>query len=696
MKPFQSWASPVAAAARTGAAARFWVYVASAAVAVTISYYLGKENMWDTLDYHFYAGFSALHDRFGTDYFAAGTQSYLNPYVYAPFYALARSGLPALWVASILAIAQSAILWLSYELAVAVSSSDQAGTRVLVGVCAALLALANPILINQLGSSYADVTTAEVVLAGWLLLIRAVRAPNSRLVLSSGLLLGLAAGLKLTNSVHALSACVLLLFLPGSRSGRLRFALGFGATLVIGFMVVAAPWSIQLQHQFGNPLFPLLNGVFHSPEFSTVSALDSRFVPASVVAALWRPFAMAAPMTMVDDEYASPDLRYVLLLVLVAVAVVRWGRRRLHRVSDPVAPAGHADGRRALIALGCAFLVDWALWLRVSGDGRYFLAMACIAGILTVALAFRLLGARPKTLGYLLGAVFAVQGLQVALGATYRHYVAWDGGPWFEVSVPRALAVEPDLYFLVGEQSNSFIDPFLPRGSGFVNLDGNYVLGPDGANGARIESLIRKYSPHLRVAALDDSFRSEGDRLPDRMHVEDTLALFGLRVDTTDCSTIAVHDVRTRWRNVLPGTLPIRLPQIKTGMIRVPESSTVYVVTCRVVRDPTIRSALTEAERGPNLVLDRLEDACPQLFRPRRPLTEVYGSERTGYRWIRKYPTTNLAAVIVGGSVELVDGVRGGQPGYLGGESAWEQAPLPLTCGRSGDFYYAKLLPRAQ
>src|SRR6185437_5649117 len=110
-----------------------------------------------------------------------------------------------------------------------------------------------------------------------------------------------------------------------------------------------------------------------------------------------------------------------------------------------------------------------------------------------------------------------------------REAAAWDGGPWFQVSVPRDLVDGRNLYLMLGEQSNSFIAPFLASGSGFINLDGDYALGPDGANGAHVSSLIRKFSPRLRVAVLDQAFAgSGGSRLPDAAHVDDALAPFGL------------------------------------------------------------------------------------------------------------------------------------------------------------------------
>lgn len=675
--------------------ARFWIYISCAAAAVLVSYLLGKEVMWDTFDYHFYAGFSAWHDRFGHDYFAAGAQSYLNPYVYAPFYALVRTDLPALLVASVLAIVQSGILWLTYELTIAISPPENSRVRIMVGACAVALALANPILLDQLGTSYADILTAEVVLAAWLLLVQAVRTPSAARMICAGLLLGAASALKLTNSLHALSACVLLLFLPTTWRVRARLSLGFFAALAVSFVVVVLPWAIQLQHHFGNPFFPLFNNIFRSPQFPTAPVTDSRFVPGSLAQGLLRPFAMALPAAYVDDEFPSPDLRYALLLILALVALVQWAWRRLRRrpqSSDSEAPGA----TRGLVALASAFLVDWILWLRITGNGRYFLAMACVAGILCVVLTWRIFSARSRVLAIVLTSVFAVQVVQLAFGTGYRTSVPWDGGPWYEVSVPAALQRTPNLYFILGEQSQSFLAPYFAKGSGFVNPDGDYVVGAGGANGAHVEALIREYAGHIRVGVMAGEFvLSPPKELPDLAHANDTLAQFGLRVDTTDCSTVIARAVRERWRKVLPATLPIKLPQLGSRVILVPQSTEGYLVTCHAVPDPASRRALAAAEREPDLVFERMESECPRLFQPLRPMTQVYGDSRRGYLWLRKYPGTGLTAIVMEGVLKLVDGTRGGRAAVIGSESDWARGAVRLACGRQGEHYYARVVPSA-
>ncbi|MGH8318093.1 MAG: hypothetical protein ACREUL_08965 [Steroidobacteraceae bacterium] len=643
---------------------RLYVYLACTVLAVLTNYHLGKEMLFDTMDYHVYAGFSALHDRFGQDYFAAGPQGYFNPYAYVPFYMLLRSALTPLEDASILAALQSVILWLSFELALLVAPRERPRISLAVGILAVAFALANPVLINELGSSYADITTAEVALAGWLVLLGAVRTPGASRVVCAALLLGAASALKLTNSVHAVAAAALLLFIPGGWRSRLRCAALFAAGVAAGFVVVTAPWSLRLEQHFGNPLFPLLNGVFRSPEFTTAPILDYRFIPDSLGAALLRPFAMVTSVPMVHLEFRAPDLRYALLLVLIVLLLVRQAWRRLRKRPRAAVSPEQALATRTLAALGCGFLLDWTLWLTAAGNSRYFIPMACVAAVLGVTLVFRLFAAWPKLRSCLLAAILGLQCLALYAGTDYRARLPWTDAPWVNLSMPAALASQPSLYLMIGMQSNSFIIPDLAAGSGFINLDGDYVLGPDGADGERIEALIERYAPHLRVLVVDprtDAGRETSLPTPDR--VDDTLEPFGLKAAAGRCSPIVAHGVAGR-----------------------PAQRTEYLITCQVDRVGPAGVPLP-GKRAADLALDHLEDACPALFQPRRVVDTVRGDQAQGYAFGRRYWNTAAVAWVAGGSVRVAK-IFGGWEEDVGSESAWEKAPLRTSCGRQGPVQF--------
>lgn len=674
----------LAALQRAVISPRFLVYVSCTLLALLASYRLGKDMQWDTLDYHFYAGFSAIHDRFSLDYFAAAAQSYLNPYAYAPFYLLATSGLSALEVAAILAVVQSAILWLTYELATAVAPADRPGTRIAAGVCAALLAFANPVLLEQFGSSFADITTAELVLAGTLVLLGAIRAPGARRVAAAGFLLGAASALKLSNALPAVSLGVVPLFLPVGWPKRLGSAALYGLSVGLGFALVSLPWSIELQRHFGNPLFPFFNGIFRSPQYTTAGTIDFRFIPTSFVAALWRPFAMMAPVRLVHVERPAPDLRYALLILLaVLLVLVRW----MSRSKGGEGTAGKSSRRaenRVLLALGCAFLINWVLWLAESGNSRYFIPTACVAAVLVVGLTCRLLMAWPRLLACAMAAIVVAQCYQVQGGTVFREPYPWAREPWFDISIPHALASQPALYISVGVQSSSFVVPYLPAGSGFINLEGDYVLGPRGANGAHVRKLITRFAPHLRILLEDSRVDAARDKdVPHLSNADDAVALFGLRIDPGSCYRIRVRAAPTVQVVTVGGALPKLPPSVWY---------THYLVTCRLVPDPGQEAALAPLEHSADRVLDRLEDACPSLFQPGRPATYLIGSDAGSYFWVRRYPNTDVIAWVHRGRLGFQKMIGGGRAQDVGSVAAWEGLPLQVVCGRRRDGDFLRIL----
>lgn len=637
---------------------RFYIYLSCTLLAVLTNFHLGKEMLWDTMDYHIYAGFSALHDRFGRDYFAAGPQSYFNPYAYVPFYLLVRSRLTPLEDASILAITQSAILWLTFELALLAASRHGPRISLTIGILAVVFAFANPVLINQFGSSYADITTAEIVLGGWLVLLGAVRKPSATRVVCAALLLGAASALKLTNAVHAISAAALLLFIPVPWRSKLCHAALFVTGICAAFVGVAGPWSLRLEQHFGNPLFPMLNGIFRSPDFTTAPIVDYRFIPASLGAALMRPFAMVMSAPMVHFEFRAPDLRYALLLLLAFLLVVQQASRRLRKYRRTEGSSKQALETRMLAALACGLLLDWTLWLIASGNSRYFIPMACVAAVLGVALVFQLFDMRPKIRNGLLAVVLGVQCVALYWGADYRARLPWTDSPWVDLSMSPALPSQARLYFTLGMQSNSFIIPELAAGSGFINLDGAYVLGPDGANGKHIEALIERYAPHLQVLVSEPqplAGRQMSLLNPDL--VDDTLEPFGLKAVARSCRPVVAH-----------------------GVTSPPAAHTEYLLSCAVDRIGPAGVPLP-GQRAADLALDHLEDACPALFQPRRPVDTLRGDQAHGYVFARRYWNTATLAWVFNGAVKI-EQVFDGRKEYVGQEAAWERAPQWVSCGR--------------
>ena len=100
----------------------------------------------------------------------------------------------------------------------------------------------------------------------------------------------------------------------------------------------------------------------------------------------------------------------------------------------------------------------------------------------------------------------------------------WDDH-WISIAVPAKLASEPNLYLTIGAQTNSFVAPYLAPGAGLINFSGGYTLGPEGANGARIEAMINRYAPNIRMLIRGERlYRDDERRMPNRAQIDDALA----------------------------------------------------------------------------------------------------------------------------------------------------------------------------
>jgi hypothetical protein len=396
---------------------------------------------------------------------------------------------------------------------------------------------------------------------------------------------------------------------------------------------------------------------------------------------------MLDPWNMVHEELRAPDCRYALLVVLVVLLAGTVLFRRLRKSTASVGEAPPREGApadpRVLAALGAAFAVDWVLWLMGSGNSRYFLPLACVAGVLVMGMLFNLFSTRPKVRNYVLAAIFASQALQVWWGAELRWAAGSWEGKWFEVTVPEALAKQPALYLTMEVRSNSFLAPYLPPEAGLVDIASSYPLEGTGAIGRRVQALIHRYGTHVRLLISGDRLHADGERRsPTVSGVNSTLQRFGLRVDPGDCSKLAVQDLASG---------PVYVSSSRASPVSTTDSdATLYLVSCALVPDVTDHPEDIARERTANIVLDRLEDACPKLFQPRRMPTGRYGN-----LWRRIYLNTDLVAWVSRGEVKFFDPVHGDDTVYLGSENAWAQAAPRLACTRRQGHYFAKVVPDA-
>jgi hypothetical protein len=640
---------------------RALVALGSVSFAVAWTLWGGKVLHWDAVNYHFYLGFSALNDRFASDFLPAGTPSYLNPFAYVPLYVMERAGLPASVTAAALAAFHGLMLWLTFEIALLVCRAHPPTARVRFATLALVLAVLNPVLLQSLGLTLADLPLGVLVLCGWLALMRAIASGETKLVVVGGLLCGVASGLKPTNAAYAIAAISFLPFLQGCWRTRLQATAIYMAACGAGFLTAAAPWSIQLWNEFGNPLFPFLNGWFASPDFISVPTHYERYRPTTLVEFLLRPFEMLSPLARRHVEGHAPDLRYAAAFLLVGTLGVT--RALLHaRAHDRVGARPQpctqiAD--RVLAALTIAFIIAWSLWLAASGNSRYFIPMGCIAAVLIAAVLDRLNRHWKDAATLIAGGLVLVQFTMIGIASDWqRDGVGWEG-PLLRTEFPQRFRDEPYLFLSTSFLSGTAFLSHWHAESGMITVSGFYAIGPGKPGWERARAMIERNVDRLRILHLLPRDLDVARGLPSPpSELDIQIRRLGVRVDGDDCEFV-------------------RLESSLADLAREPGNEWTTFLTCRLVSAPEVADAYARDVVSVDAVFDRVEDACPNLFHPRRPVTEQLP------KWARLY---NLGSEIQlwmdNGRVWYRAPFLGGDAVDAGSVDAWRRAPQSIDCSK--------------
>ncbi|MGZ3183364.1 MAG: hypothetical protein ACXU8N_13060 [Telluria sp.] len=564
------------------------VVAASICFVLGFTWLHGTDLNWDLQNYHLYSGFAFVHDRLGSEFMGAGMMGYLNPLPMVPFYAMVAAGWHSIAIGTVLALEHATNLVLLWLICRRLLGEGPYGHP--LSALALMIGAASPVFIAEIGTSYADISTAPLVLAGILLLLGDLSRGR---VLAAGALLGAAVGLKLTNLPFALASGVLL-FAP-DLSWRQRIKL-LGWLVLGGFacgVLTAGDWAWRLYREFHNPVFPFMNNLFRSPDFPPVGHVHRRFLPQTFAEALLFPFRLALPKTWIYTETFTPDLRFGLCVITGWLALVAVAVRLVRRNTAVALP--HP---RAAAFLGY-FVLAWTLWLVQFANGRYFMPLAFLVGpALVLLLAFVL----PRRRAVLVAIVcFVLQVGQQAINTmmTFGGTGHWPER-WVRIGVPARLREHPYLYLSIDQQSNSYLAPFVHPDARFLNVDGMVPLSLEGPGGARVRAQLDKFKGATRVLLLlNRPLGSPKTAARFFAGLDVDLNRFGLRIDQTDCPAIVDRDLLTSIAPDVQRTADSESTMPKT------------VLACATVaasRNPELRERDGRAAR----VFDAIEIACPR------------------------------------------------------------------------------------
>lgn len=241
--------------------------------------------------------------------------------------------------------------------------------------CVLLVVLAEHMLF-EVNEYMVDLLALPLLLEATWLGLRAEEARGTRVLLAhAALLLGLAAGLKLTNAAAVLPVVALCAYgaLAGKRRLKMRELPAAVALSAAAFAAPLVPFAVYLWRLTGNPLFPLANTFFKSAYWPTDGGWDARWGPKGFWETLaWPVLATFEPARHSELAVYSGRVTLGFAVALCGLALVRRDRR--------VRPL-------CLLTLGAC--LSWSAF--GMGYSRYGLYLELLSGLVVFAVASALL-----------------------------------------------------------------------------------------------------------------------------------------------------------------------------------------------------------------------------------------------------------------------------------------------------------------
>ena len=474
---------------------------------------LGQDANWDLQNYHYYNPWAWWNGRiFDWDVAAAQIQTYHNPLLDFPFFAMVQWDWPPRLIAFALSIPTALAGFFVYKLAWMLFRGVGPRERWIAAACAVAIGTTSAMGVGALAVTMNEWPLAALVLFALWWLLRAQDERGSiarRALVVAGLAAGFATGGKLTAAPFAVAMGIALL----ARGTGLRFseAAWFALGAACGFGVAYGPWGYGLWTNFGNPLFPYANQWLASPWWEAQPVPGRDFGPGTVAGYLLFPFALWHPPLWFVAEIGYRDGRIPLAFALAIAAAIAQALPR-RRAVDP--------GWRLVAWFLVASFVVWAIAFSIY---RYLLPLDAVCGLAIGGLLLRLF---PRRL-----AVGALAACTLALIAT-TQVADWGrvpfGSRWFEAkSMP---IVEPDgLVLITTGEAVSYYIPMLPPTSRYVGAL-NTLVNPQQKSGLARE-----------VADLISRHRGEFYQMTHPLTVgEEVLAQHGLE-RTSACAVVITN-----------------------------------------------------------------------------------------------------------------------------------------------------------
>lgn len=491
-----------------------------------LSVRLGQDINFDLLNYHLYIAYAYLNNRINFDLAPSGFQTYLNPFVDIAYYFAVTHWKPKV-AAFVLGTLQGLNFVVLYGVCVSALRTDSSFVKrswlpLFLAACGVL----SVGFLSEVGRTFHDSLLALFpLLSLWAILYSMPRLANNgkffSVIALAGLSAGVGSGFKLINGMFALSLFFSLMTIPARRGNRLKYMIVFGAAVVIGFLVSDGYWLYRMWYEFGNPVFPAFNQIFHGKLATFENGIDAVFLPKTILEKICYPIIFTLnPLRVGELKYQQVSwlVAYVLLVAYLLSLPFANVQRANFRQRLPI------EGRFLLVYMVLAYI----LWQKLFGVYRYLVPIEILLPLAIFFLVTRLLPESrwaPKLTLFLIGIITMVN---------LPGIPEWGRRQWdekiFHMDARQVVKRNPSVV-LLGGQPLGWIAPALNMKLPFVQVVPNFSVSKNYwkraseilyEHGGRFVLILRSESQFLDAA-------NEG------------LANLGLRVNAASCEPLEIY-----------------------------------------------------------------------------------------------------------------------------------------------------------
>ncbi len=338
---------------------------------------LGPDGNWDFYAYHYYNGYAALHGRVGYDIMPAGIQSYFNPLLDIINYLIINTFRQYQYVVTFLQGISwgllSFVLYLISDLLFSKVTEDRLINNALI-FFATIVGATECIIVSEIGTSLNDITIAILILLSLYYLLKFAQKQKNKYIVYSGVIVGIACGLKLTSSIYIIPLVIsfCLLNIKNGLKNILKDIFIYMIFVLLGFLIIDGYWMLLIYKNFGNPFFPMFNDIFKSKYYAFVNYEDYRLNNINIFKIFLYPIFWSIKNYVCEHYFF--DFRHSFAYFSCIYSLIIVIKNRLKTFVFNI-----YDINLSILVFS---VFSYLLWIKATPVVRYFIPILALTGVL--------------------------------------------------------------------------------------------------------------------------------------------------------------------------------------------------------------------------------------------------------------------------------------------------------------------------